>query len=52
MGLTADMVDQYLELYDAFDTGRIVQGLPDSPTCAAPRPSRSSRVTVIKPLVG
>ena len=52
MGMTADMVGQYLELYEAFGTGRIVQGLPDQPDLRGETTFEEFARTAIKPLVG
>lgn len=52
MGMTAGMVDSFLELYDAFATGRIVQGLPPSPDLRGTTTFEQFATTVIKPLVG
>lgn len=52
LGLTADMADQYLELYDAFDTGRIVQGLPANPDLRGATMFKEFAIKVIKPLLG
>jgi uncharacterized protein YbjT (DUF2867 family) len=51
-GLTPDMVSQYVEMYDAFDTGRIVQGLPAKPDLRGTTTFKEFARTVIKPLVG
>jgi uncharacterized protein YbjT (DUF2867 family) len=52
MGLTADMVALYLEMYDAFATGRIVQGLPARPDLRGATTFKEFATTVFKPLVG
>jgi uncharacterized protein YbjT (DUF2867 family) len=52
MGLTADLVGLYLELYDAFDSGRIVQGLPPEPDRRGATTFEEFARTVIKPLLG
>jgi uncharacterized protein YbjT (DUF2867 family) len=52
MGLAPDMVKDYLELYEAFGTGRIVQGLPDRPNLRGATTFEEFARTVIKPLAG
>ncbi len=49
MGFTADLVREFLELYDAFSTGRILQGLPAKPDLRGTTTFREFAATVIKP---
>ncbi len=49
MGFTADLVAEFLEMYDAFSTGRIVQGLPAKPDFRGTTTFREFAATVIKP---
>ncbi|MCU0291168.1 MAG: NmrA family NAD(P)-binding protein [Thermoanaerobaculaceae bacterium] len=52
MGLTPDMVSQYLELYEAFGNGRIVQGLPVEPDLRGATTFDEFARTALKPLLG
>jgi uncharacterized protein YbjT (DUF2867 family) len=52
LGLTADLVAQYLEMYEAFSSGLIVKGLPAEPELRGSTSFEEFARTVIKPLVG